>query len=129
MNSLRSKLDQIYLKYNKFHLIHPDPLEFLYNYKNSQDQEIVGLIASSLAYGKVSQILVSVKKILNFLGASPKKFILEEDLPFLKEALRKFKHRFTTGEEIVSLLMGIKKSLQKYDSLENCFISHLPFSS
>ena len=125
MNSLRNKLDQIYLKYNKFHLIHPDPLEFLYNYKDLHDQEIVGLIASSLAYGKVSQILASVKKILNFLGASPRKFILEEDLPFLKEALRKFKHRFTTGEEIVLLLIGIRKAVQKHDSLENCFLSYI----
>ncbi len=124
MNSLKNKLEQIYLKYNKFELIHPDPLEFIYNYKNPQDQEIIGLIASSLAYGKVSQILASTKKILNVLGASPKTFIQEEDLLFLKEALRNFKHRFTTGEEIVFLLMGIRKALQKHDSLEKCFLSH-----
>jgi len=124
MSFLKNKLEQIYLKYNKFQFIHPDPLEFLYNYKNPRDQEIVGLIASSLAYGKVTQILVSVKKILKFLGKTPRNLIIKEDSLFFKKALAGFKHRFTTGEEIVLLLMGIRKTVQKYESLEKCFLSH-----
>ncbi|MBW2598179.1 MAG: TIGR02757 family protein [Deltaproteobacteria bacterium] len=43
--------------YNRRDYVHPDPLEFLYLYKEIRDREIVGLIASSLAYGRVKQIL------------------------------------------------------------------------
>jgi len=53
----RNKLEKLYEKYNDKKYIHPDPLEFLYNYEGNQDREVVGLVASSLAYGKVTQIL------------------------------------------------------------------------
>ncbi len=56
----RTKLEELYEKYNDKKYIHPDPLEFLYNYEGNLDREVVGLIASSLAYGKVTQILKSV---------------------------------------------------------------------
>ena len=38
-------LNSIYKKYHKSEYIHPDPLEFLSNYKNPEDMEIVALIA------------------------------------------------------------------------------------
>ena len=125
MNSLKNKLEQIYVKYNKFQFIYPDPLEFLYNYKDPQDQEIVGLIASSLAYGKVSQILTSVKNILGVIGGAPRDFIFKGNFFSFKRAFTGFKHRFTTGEEIAFLLMGIQNVIEKYGTLEKCFLSHL----
>lgn len=121
MTDLREKLDSLYTKYNKFELIHPDPLEFIYDYKLPEDQEIVALIASSLAYGRVTQILVSVKKVLSVLGAHPKQSLLNANLDEIGLELGLFKHRFTTGQEIYLLLKGIKAVLLKYGSLKACF--------
>lgn len=118
---LREKLDSLYAKYNKFELIHPDPLEFVYDYKLSEDQEIVALIASSLAYGRVAQILISAKKILSILGEHPKQTLLQADLDEIGLKLGAFKHRFTTGQEVYLLLKGIKSTLEKYGSLKACF--------
>ena len=56
----KHRLDQLYDRYNRREWVHPDPLEFLYTYPRLEDREIIGLIASSLAYGRVSQILRSV---------------------------------------------------------------------
>ena len=56
MKITKQKLESLYKKYNRREYVHPDPLEFLYNYKDKCDQEVVGLIASSLAYGNVKQI-------------------------------------------------------------------------
>jgi len=113
-------LEKIYLKYNRKKYVSPDPLEFLYKYKKDQDVEIVGLIASALAYGRVAQILKSVKIVLDKLSPAPKEFLLKEkklDLLF-----KGFKHRFTTGNDIADLLSGVKKTLNKYGSLQNCFL-------
>lgn len=118
---LREKLDSLYAKYNKFELIHPDPLEFIYDYKLPEDQEIVALIASSLAYGRVAQILISAKKVLSALGEHPKQTLLNADLEEIGQKLDFFKHRFTTGQEIYLLLKGIKAVLDKHGSLKACF--------
>ncbi len=114
-------LDYIYKTYNLRKFVSPDPLEFLYKYKNNQDVEIVGLIAASLAYGRVAQILKSVNIILEKLSPSPKDFLLKEKN--LKLIFRNFKHRFTTGNDIADMLEGVKKIINKYGSLQNCFIN------
>ena len=54
INNLKEKLDELYAYYNRKRFVHPDPLEFLYNYDDLRDRELVGLIASSLAYGRVA---------------------------------------------------------------------------
>lgn len=98
----------IYKKYNRREFVHPDPLEFLYDYTNANDREIVGLVASSLAYGRVAQILKSVSHVLAKID-SPKGHLL------------KFKHRFTTGDEICALISGINGVIKSHGSLQNLF--------
>ena len=51
--------------------VHPDPLEFLYCCEDPADREIVALVASSLAYGRVAQILKSVSAVLGRIGPDP----------------------------------------------------------
>jgi len=120
-NLNRELLDRLYAKYNKRRYVHPDPLEFLYNYDDLKDREIAGLIASGLAYGRVQQILKSVSTVLNIMD-SPFEFVRSVTPVQMKKFFRTFKHRFTTGDELVDLLSGIKNTLDKYGSLEHCFI-------
>jgi len=119
-----SELNRIYLLYNKKELIHPDPLEFVYNYNDQKDREISALIASSLAYGKVNQILKSVKRILDKMLPTPYEFILSNSHEKFCSCFSGFKHRFTTDEDLVNLMMGIKYVLIKYESLEKCLLSN-----
>ncbi len=118
----RKCLDTIYLKYNKFDLISPDPLQFVHLYKKNEDKEIVALIAASFAYGNVKQIIKTVDKILSILGDSPKAFILSTSRGELKKLFKGFKYRFTTEEELINLLCAIQSVLKEYDSLENLFL-------
>lgn len=125
-NNTRSRLDKthfnrLYDDYNKRDLVHPDPLEFLYLYPRKEDREIVGIVASSLAYGRVWQILKSVKKVLDPMGESPRAFLENKGKKDLLETYSAFKHRFTTGEDIALLLSGAKTAIRKYGSLEKCF--------
>lgn len=116
-------LDNIYLKYNKFNLISPDPLQFVHLYKDNADKEITALIASSFAYGNVKQIIKTVDKILSILGPSPKSFIVNTDRAEMEKLFSGFKYRFTVEEELVNLLCAIKAVLKEYGSLENMFLS------
>ncbi len=122
--NIKDKLEEIYKKYNKRELVNPDPLVFLYNYKSNNDKEIVGLIASGLAYGRVAQILKSVKIVLDTMGKEPSKYIRDVEKKELIETFKNFKHRFTDGNDMALFLWGIKNILEKYGSIENCFTKH-----
>jgi len=123
MKFSRDIFEEIYKIYNRYEFIHPDPLEFLYNFKDRSDIEIVALIASSLAYGRVNRILISVSEILNCMK-TPYLYIKKNEYSRFLEDFKGFKHRFTTGEEIADFLFGIKLSLEKFGSLENLFLSN-----
>ena len=123
------KLESLYVEYNRFYYIHPDPLEFVYNFQKDGDREIAGLLSSSLAYGNVKQILRSVATVLEKMGESPRNYILNNNLNSFKNDFTGFKHRFTTCDDLVKLLMGIKTALNEYGSLQNCFVRCLSISN
>ncbi|MFO8090773.1 MAG: TIGR02757 family protein [Desulfatiglandaceae bacterium] len=119
----KEMLEKLYRLYNSRQWVHPDPLEFLYNYENPEDREIVGFIASSLAYGRVAQILVSVGRVLDPMGRRPARF-LDESLPEqLIPRFESFVHRFTTGFDLTLMLTGLKRVRERFGSLQNCFLS------
>ncbi len=122
LHSLSSFLQRTYSEYNKRELVHPDPLEFLYRFERPADLEIVGLVSSCLAYGRVSQILKSVEWVLGKLGNSPLDFVCNSSLSRISTVLKGFKHRFTTGEQLANMLWGAGKIVCDYGSLEKCFI-------
>lgn len=121
----KTGLENIYQKFNRRKYVHPDPLEFLYRYPYLQDREIVGLISSSLAYGRVAQILKSIETVLDKMGSSPFRFLTKTDTRSLVRTFSGFKHRFTTDEGLVSLMTGIKKIILKHGSLNICFVEGL----
>ena len=113
-------LDDLFARYNRREFVHPDPLEFLYNYESLEDREIVGLIASGLAYGRVNQILKSAATVLERIG-SPAAFVKTTPEHAILKTFQDFKHRFTTGTELAWLLIGVKQTLNTHGSLGLCF--------
>jgi uncharacterized protein (TIGR02757 family) len=104
--------------------VHPDPLQFLYNFPEVEDREIAGLVASGLAYGRVSQILKGVGKVFDFTGRSPSEFLRNTGFPDVKAGLSKFKYRFTGGNEMAAFLVSIS-SLQKENGLLGNYMAGL----
>ncbi len=118
---LKEALDFLYGKYNRRIFVHPDPLEFLYHYDNPLDREIVGLIASSLAYGRVAQILKSISSVLEKMLPSPSCYIERSTAAKIAADFAGFRHRFTPGSDLSEILLGIKTVREKYGSLSACF--------
>jgi len=117
--------EQLYVKFNRREYVHPDPIEFLYPFDDLRDREIVGLVASSLAYGRVSQILRSVTAVVERMEPAPHRFLAATSREELVAGFCNFKHRFSTGEELAALLYGIKETMERYETLQNCFASFL----
>ncbi|MBI9086186.1 MAG: TIGR02757 family protein [Desulfobacterales bacterium] len=120
---MKHRLDALYCRYNRFDLIHPDPLEFLHQYPDPEDREIVGMIASALAYGRVGQILKSVGSVLGIMGPSPLEYVHNTSPGDMAADLSGFVHRFARGDHLVALLTGIKRILLQEGSLQACFLA------
>ena len=118
----KTKLDALYAKYNRRSYVHPDPLEFVYEFEDEADREVVALLASSLAYGRVVQILASVRKVLDVMGGKPADFVERVPAATLAHTLARFRHRFTRGSEIAAMLHGVGETRRKFGSLNTCFL-------
>lgn len=118
-------LEDLYGQYNHRRYADPDPILFLYRYDDPADREVVALIASSLAYGKVAHILHSIEAVVGPMGNRPAAYLRATPWPSLKKTFRSFKHRWTTGEELASFLSGIRGVLMRHGSLEACFLEGL----
>ena len=119
----RSRLDILYNQYNRRRYVHPDPLEFLYQYKEIRDREIAGLIASSLAYGRVAQILKSVAFVLDIINPFPYLFLKNSTYTSINRAFAGFAHRFASQDHLAALLWGIKNVIVRFGSLHECFLA------
>jgi uncharacterized protein (TIGR02757 family) len=121
----KSKVHQILNDhYHRYH--HPaylvmDPLKFVREYTTSTDREVVGLLASSLAYGKVEIILNNITRVLKIVGKRPAEYIWTTSFTEKKHALKNFKHRFNHGADIAILFESMKMALREYGSLESLF--------
>jgi uncharacterized protein (TIGR02757 family) len=121
----RDRLDGLYDTYNYRKWVHPDPLEFLYDYPDVLDREIVGFISSSLAYGRVAQILRSVACVVEKMGPSPRSYLESATSGSLRRAFRGFRHRFTTSRELVQMLQGLQGVMRQHGSLYQCVLHHM----
>jgi len=118
----REWFDEIYSQYNRRQFIHPDPLEFVVRFDDPADQEIAGLIAATLAFGRVGHILSSLETVFRILE-NPAGDIVVMSHRELKEAFNAFRHRWTTGDELANLLLGVKCLREQFGSLECCYAS------
>lgn len=119
----REILESLYAAYNRREYVSPDPLEFLYRYGRHADREAVGLIASSLAYGRVASIRTSIAQVLAVLGEHPAEALAAEGETYWRERLCGFRHRFSGDCEVAAFLSGIGCAIREHGTLERLFCS------
>ena len=124
VTELRQKLEELYRRYNQPQYISPDPLQFVVAQRDPRDCEVVGLVAASLAFGSVVQINRSVASVLEVL-AEPRRCVLEMPRRDLARVFGRFRHRYVDGRNLIDLLLGIRHVLERYGTLEACFLDGL----
>jgi len=100
----------------------------VYRYRDPLDQEVVGLLAAVLAYGRVGQICNAIGQVLAYLGPRPYRRICRLG-PSLRQDLAGFRHRFTSGNDIADLLEVLHARLPQAGSLQGLFMSGYDRSS
>jgi uncharacterized protein (TIGR02757 family) len=87
--------------------------------------EVAGLLAASLAYGRVDLFLPKVDRLLRAMGPSPAAYVRDVDLAGARRLLSGFVYRFNVGADVAVLLLGMGRMLRRRGSLEAGFVHHL----
>jgi uncharacterized protein (TIGR02757 family) len=101
------------------HVKSKDPISLVKRYKTKQDIEIIGLLVSSLSYGRQTVFMDLLEDILPGLSEQPYIYIKETEIPEISKGIRDFKYRFNTKADIISLLETLQRIYVEVESLED----------
>ena len=121
---IREFCERAYALFHHPSYVSPDPLEVVREYPRLADREVMGLIASSLALGRVDGILRAIRFVAARLrdeSASPAAVVAGESPSGLRLRCEGFRYRFFDAEQLYGLLLGIRSVLVRYGSMEACF--------
>lgn len=85
-------------------------------YRDPRDQEVAGLLAALLAYGRVAAIQGAVGRVLAELGDSPNE-ALRARRHRQARFVRGFRYRWTTRDDLVGLLEAVATMQEREGSL------------
>jgi len=124
VDEIRQGLDENFKRYHHPKWIGTDPIKFVHAFSEPRDQEIVGLIAASLAYGNVTTINASVQRVLHPMNQAPYSFLMDTQDPALFKIYKGFRHRWTGERAIIALIAGMRRVIKEHGSLGEAFILH-----
>lgn len=119
---LKAHLDLLYGRYGASFL-ETDPICFPRRYADRDDREVIGFLATCLAYGRVAHIKSSVERVVEVLGPRPARFIRRLDPARARRLLRGFVHRFNDARDVGLLLHYVRQMLEERGSIEGYFLS------
>lgn len=120
---LKKSLDALYRTYDFAGRLAHDPVMFPKMYKKKADMEAAGLVASTLAYGRVALFMPVVGRILKTMGDSPSEYLRHFDLRAARRALRGVRYRFQGTDDILALLYVAGKLMRRHGSIERAFMA------
>jgi len=94
-----------------------DPVSFVHRYEAPDDREVVGLVASALAFGNVTAVRRSVGRLLDRLGPSPASEVDRLPERDLRRRLDGFVHRVYRGPDLARLLAGAARVRADHGSI------------
>jgi uncharacterized protein (TIGR02757 family) len=119
-SELKRRLDELYRHYDQ-RFLDPDPLELVRKQVTGADREVVGLVASGLAFGGVAQIKRSIVAVLESLGPRPAEAVASAQPRELARRLRGFRHRWVDGRDVACLLAFARQMRASHGSIEAFF--------
>ncbi len=121
---LAEMLEAAFRRFNTPDFIADDPISLPHGFSRSQDREIVGFWAATLAWGQRKTIIQSTRRLVELMDGAPHDFILhhtEQD----RARFLDFKHRTFQATDTLWFLEFFQQYYRKNNSLETAFARHL----
>lgn len=94
-----------------------DPVELVHRYTSADDQELVGLLASAVAYGRVDLFKPRLAAFLELLGPNPSAFAREATAVEVLAATRTFQYRMTGPNDLGALIFAGGRLQREHGSM------------
>ena len=122
LSKLRLALERLYQTFDHVDSVE-DPVHFIRRYTSRDDQEIVGFLASALAFGRVAGILNSIEALLKVIGDRPANFIRQFDFRRDHVQIKALGHRWIRGNDLSALFIVLQRMLREAGSIEQFFLA------
>ncbi|MBI3635343.1 MAG: TIGR02757 family protein [Candidatus Rokubacteria bacterium] len=123
---LRESLERLYRECDYGSRVDRDALRFPLRYADPRDRELVALLTSCLAYGRVDLFSRALETALAVMGPSPTAFVAAFDARRDAEAFAGFLYRFNRPRDLVAFCVAARDLLARYGTLEKCFVAGDP---
>jgi uncharacterized protein (TIGR02757 family) len=118
---LKPVLDRLYAEFNSPDSA-TDPIQIVRRFSRDDDREVVGLVAASLAFGRVMSVLQSIERVLAVIGPQPAAYLRRFEPRRDGPAFSGIVHRWTREADIVALLWLMRQMVDRAGSLEGFFL-------
>lgn len=122
----RATLDRLVARYERPAFIADDPVSVVHAFDDPPDQEVIGLYAALLAWGRRSVILAKMAELVERMGGWPDRFVRLFDPRRDAHRLDGFKHRTFSSADAVALTTALRAALDRHGSLGALFAAGLP---
>ena len=118
---LKDFLDKKVDEYNQPGFVPNDPISIPHQFSRKQDIEIMGFLASIMAWGQRKTIINKCNELVARMDGSPYDYIINHEEQDLK-ALLGFKHRTFNDTDILYFVSFFKHHYEHFESLEDAFL-------
>ncbi|WP_018344653.1 TIGR02757 family protein [Cytophaga aurantiaca] len=118
---LYSLLESKYKAYNTKDFIAFDPVCIPHRFSKKEDIEIMGFIASILAWGQRKTIINKCSELIERMDGAPHQFILHHQDTDLKQ-LEGFVHRTFNDTDLLYFIFILKEMYTEFSSMEDVFM-------
>lgn len=128
LNALREYLNTLVDRHERPTFIDGDPISIPHAFDDPRDQEVIGLYAALLAWGRRDVILRKLEDLCQRMNHAPYRFVrtFEPDSGRDVAALDDFAHRTFQPTDAIWLTNNLSTALDRYETVERLFEAHYP---
>jgi uncharacterized protein (TIGR02757 family) len=114
---VRPRLEELLATCDRAAHVTRDPVEFVHRYRAPLDRELVAMLASAVAYGRVDLFKPRLAKLLDALGPEPSRFAREATPTEVLKKTAIFSYRMTGPGDIGALIHATGSVQKRFGSL------------
>jgi uncharacterized protein (TIGR02757 family) len=129
LSALQTYLDRLVDRYEKPAFIEGDPISIPHAFDDPRDQEVIGLYAALLAWGRRDVMLRKLEELCERMDHAPDRFVRSFTPETDAAALEDFVHRTFQPVDALWLTKNLSQALDHYGTVEHIFAAHRPETS